>query len=98
MKDIQYIENTNIAYCDGYKFRKDKKTGYWLCTTLGKRLHRYIYEKYNGPIPKGYEIHHIDINKDNNEIENLQMVTRKEHHEIHKSMLTEERKKKTIER
>ena len=80
---IQYIENTNLAYCDGYKFRKDKKSGYWLCSTLHKRLHRYIYEKYYGEIPKNCEIHHIDKNKDNNEIENLQLITKSEHRKLH---------------
>lgn len=87
---IQYIENTNLAYCDGYKFRKDKKTGYWLCSTLHKRLHIYIYEKYNGKIPKGYQVHHIDHNKDNNEIDNLKLLTRKEHNIIHNLEMTEE--------
>ena len=97
---IQYIENTNLAYCDGYKFRKDKKTGYWLCSTLRKRLHVYIYEKYNGKIPKGMQVHHIDHNKDNNEISNLKLVTRKEHDKIHFEEMTEEdkeRKRKNLE-
>ena len=91
---IQYIENTNLAYCDGYKFRKDKKTGYWLCSTLRKRLHIYIYEKYNGAIPKGMQVHHIDHNKDNNEIENLMLVTRKEHDKIHFEEMTDEEKER----
>lgn len=89
---IQYIENTNLAYCDGYRFRKDKKTGYWLCSTIHKRLHVYIYEKYNGTIPKGYQIHHIDHNKDNNDISNLRLVSREEHNKIHREEMTEERK------
>ena len=89
---IQYIENTNLAYCDGYKFRKDKKSGYWLCSTIHKRLHIYIYEKYNGEIPKGMQVHHIDHNKDNNEIENLVLLTVEEHRKIHKKEMTEERK------
>lgn len=91
---IQYIENTNLAYCDGYKFRKDRKTGYWLCSTLHKRLHTYIYEKYNGEIPKGMQIHHIDHNKDNNDISNLQMVSRKEHDRIHYLEMSDEEKEK----
>ena len=35
-------------------------------------------------IPKGYEIHHIDGNRKNNSIDNLQLVTIEEHLEIHK--------------
>lgn len=91
---IEYIENTNLAICDGFKFRKDKKTGYWLCSTNHKRLHVYIYEKYYGDIPKGYEIHHKDHNKDNNNIENLMLVSRKEHIEIHKKEQSKETKEK----
>lgn len=90
---IQYIDNTNLAYCDNYKFRKDKR-GYWISGTLHKYLHQYIYEKYKGNIPKGYEVHHIDHNKDNNEIENLKLVTKQEHLEIHKKEMTEELKQK----
>jgi len=91
---IQYIENTNLAYCDGYKFRKDKKTGYWLCSTLRKRSHVYIYEKYNGAVPKGMQVHHIDHNKDNNDISNLKLLTRKEHDKIHYEEMSEEEKER----
>lgn len=97
---IQYIENTNLAYCDGYKFRKDKKTGYWLCSTLRKRLHVYIYEKYNGAVPKGMQVHHIDHNKDNNDISNLKLLTRKEHDKIHYEEMSaeeKERRRKNLE-
>ena len=45
---------------------------------------RYIWEKYNGTIPKGMFIHHINGNGFDNRIENLQMVTRKEHGKIHR--------------
>ena len=45
--------------------------------------HRLIWKRYFGEIPKGYEIHHKDENKLNNSIENLQLVTRKEHIHIH---------------
>lgn len=53
------------------------------------KVHRRIWEKANGPIPKdedgrSYEIHHIDGNKNNNELINLICVSIKEHFEIHK--------------
>lgn len=47
--------------------------------------YRKIYEENNGPIPKGYEIHHIDGNRKNNDIENLICVSIEEHYNIHKS-------------
>lgn len=45
-------------------------------------LHRKIYEDNYGPIPKGYHVHHIDNNPDNNSIENLQALPPKEHNRI----------------
>lgn len=81
---------------NGYKFVKDKKTGYYLSGNInGKRyrLHRYIWEFYNGTIPKGYDIHHIDHNKDNNNIDNLELLSKEEHIEKHK-ILSEEIKQK----
>lgn len=41
--------------------------------TNGKRemLHRYKYEKEVGKIPNGWDIHHIDHNRLNNDIDNL---------------------------
>ena len=47
-------------------------------------LHRLIWECANGEIPKGYEIHHIDGNKLNNSISNLEMITIANHHSEHK--------------
>lgn len=88
------------AYVDGYKFKKDKRKGYYLSSVnIGKKrkyLHIYIWEKYNGRIPKGYEIHHIDHNKENNEINNLKMLLKSEHRKLHSKELTKEQKEKKI--
>ena len=50
--------------------------------------HRKIYEDHYGPIPKdsagrSYEIHHIDGNHENNNIDNLLCVSIQEHYNIH---------------
>ena len=39
-----------------------------------KRLHRVVWEFHKGEIPEGYDIHHVDGNSFNNEIENLNLV------------------------
>ena len=89
---IQYIKNTNLAIYNGHKFRKDKRSGYWYSGTLGEFLHRYVYKQECGRIPKGYEIHHIDKNKDNNNISNLQLLTCKKHKKLHGQELTKEQR------
>lgn len=48
--------------------------------------HRYIYEKCVGPIPLGWDIHHIDGDRSNNIITNLLCVSKGEHREIHRQM------------
>jgi hypothetical protein len=59
-----------------------------------KPLHQIIWEKYNGPKPKHYIIHHVDHDKLNNSIENLQLMTRVEHAKIHNSDRSAEWQKK----
>jgi len=46
--------------------------------------HRKIWEACYGKIPEGNFIHHINGNKNDNRIENLQCVTRKEHGLLHR--------------
>lgn len=46
-------------------------------------LHREVWKKHNGRIPEGYEVHHKDENSLNNEIENLELITIKEHKKKH---------------
>jgi hypothetical protein len=48
-----------------------------------KLAHHFVWESVNGAIPEGYEIHHIDGDKHNNDIENLKLLTRAEHQKIH---------------
>lgn len=44
-----------------------------------RRLHRVVWEYFNGEIPKGYHIHHKDKNSANNRIENLELIKREKH-------------------
>lgn len=45
-------------------------------------IHRLVYEAFNGSIPKGFEIDHIDGIRDNNRLENLRLLTHKENNQI----------------
>lgn len=64
--------------------------GYYYNSHTRKRLHQAVWISHNGPIPKGCEIHHKDLNKENNDISNLECLTRKEHHDLHNALLTDE--------
>lgn len=58
--------------------------GYMYCsggtkaTKKPKRVHRLIWEAFNGEIPDGMEIDHINTNRCDNRLCNLQLCTRKE--------------------
>jgi hypothetical protein len=81
---------------DGLKWTKMKGRGYYQCTKAIKprNLHQYIWQKHNGEQPAGYDVHHIDHNKDNNDISNLELISRKDHAKHHGQHWTEERKAK----
>lgn len=87
----RYIGSINE---DGYVL-VTKQKGYKHC-----KLHQYIWMVANGcDIPDGYDVHHIDGNKLNNSIYNLELVNHKKHLSEHKKGVTfsEEHKNKISE-
>lgn len=84
---VIYEENKDVAIFNNYRFRRDKKTGYYLSSKkIGdkrKRLHVYVWEYFNGELPKGYNIHHIDGDKSNNDISNLKLLSSSKHNSLH---------------
>jgi hypothetical protein len=67
----------------GRKFYKNPQ-GYWVCCSCRKPwAHRWVWMIEVGEIPKGFDIHHKDGNKDNNDISNLELITRSEHQKKH---------------
>ena len=66
----------------GHWYRIHPINGHYLRTqTL--YLHREVWEKANGKIPKGYVIHHKNNLSFENNIENLEMMTQSEHLDLH---------------
>ena len=64
-------------------------TRYYLCgsyfmnSSIVKRLHRVVWSYFNGEIPEGYDIHHKDEDRSNNQIENLEMLSASDHSYLH---------------
>ena len=70
---------------DGYLINFSSSNGYPTIFVNGKNvlLHRYIWEKFNGEIPEGFQIHHKDKNKLNWSVENLELVKSSDHQRNH---------------
>lgn len=62
------------------------KRGYWIIYVPGIgdiKEHHHIWKKQFGEIPQGYHLHHINLNRLDNRIENLQLIPKKEHAKLH---------------
>ncbi|MBR1645714.1 MAG: HNH endonuclease [Selenomonadaceae bacterium] len=78
MPPIETVSDTQKKFA-GLKFYKKKGTNY--CCAVS--LHRFVWQYFNGEIPEDCDIHHRDFNHDNNDIANLELVTKDEHKRIH---------------
>lgn len=47
------------------------------------KVHILVWESANGKKPDGYEIHHIDGNKTNFDLRNLELLSRSDHQRVH---------------
>lgn len=92
MSIVAYTEDGKHAHFNGMAFTRDDETGYYLNSTHRVRLHRAVYEHFNGPIPSGCHVHHVNHDKGNNEPDNLVAMSRKAHLKLHGSELTEEQR------
>ena len=73
------LKPAEYQYFNGVKYTL-RNHGYYGKTT-GKRtlMHRDVWEYYNGKIQEGFDIHHIDHDKANNTIENLELYSKPDH-------------------
>ena len=89
-EDIELIEYNSKTY------RRYKKSEYRQHRVYFQRfnskkqsvdyLHRIIWVDKNGEVPKNCHIHHIDENTLNNDISNLECLTRSEHVKKHNDL------------
>lgn len=61
------ISNSGYSFFSLYNKNLDKPKIY--------TQHRFVYEVFRGPIPKCFEIHHRNSNKNDNHISNLELLT-----------------------
>lgn len=56
---------------------------YYLCGFYfqhkGRRLHRAVWEHHNGPAPRGFHVHHINDDRSDNRIGNLEALPGSQH-------------------
>ena len=68
----------------GGRYFTIKEHGYYRATEGDREyLHRAVWRSFSGPIPDGMEIHHRDHDKTNNDISNLQMLSKADHTRLH---------------
>lgn len=69
-----------LQVLDGYNFTLTRG-GYLRGSVNGERIlmHRYVWREHKGVIPKGFDIHHLDEDKTNNSVENLECLPKAEH-------------------
>ena len=88
MLDRVYIYNDKIFFVVyDYKSWSKNPNGYYEGCSNNKYkerlLHRYIWTEYNGHIPDGFVVHHIDRDITNNNISNLKCMSKNEHSILH---------------
>lgn len=76
----------SIKY-NGVTYRKHPKQKYYYSSKCNSRysrsLHRQTWFDNFGEIPAGYDVHHVDNNHENNDISNLELISRSDHAKMH---------------
>lgn len=97
-KTVFYLNKKNRPYqtFDGKMFWLFRGERYLLGNNR-IRMHKYVWEYYNGKPPAGYDIHHKDHNRFNNDINNLELIPEFDHHSSHMKERYKENKEWFIE-
>lgn len=75
-----------IVY-NGRKYRKRKDQKYFCCSRAkgiySRYLHRQMWYDKHGTIPQGFQVHHLNHDSLDNRMENLGILGRREHMQLH---------------
>lgn len=77
--ELRRIQDRPEQMYDGKKFTLRNSGYYGLTTDERTLMHRYVWEVEIGPIPEGWDIHHINEDKSDNRVENLECLSKAEH-------------------
>lgn len=89
-----FVDSEGNIFNKKMKLRKqvlNKSCGYYQITLrlnklpIVKYTHRLVYEAFYGNIPEGCQIHHIDGDKLNNRVVNLELKNKTRHYLEHRS-------------
>jgi len=75
--------NKYLGWCPHVEKGKVKYYSVHMPDKTQLTIHKAVYQTYIGPIPKGYIVHHKDLNPANNHFSNLVAMTRTDHVILH---------------
>ena len=78
---VEVIDDNHQKF-NGVVYRKTN-TGHYI---KGDSAHQAVFRYYCGDIPKGYNVHHKNLNSADNDIYNLQCLTASEHQKLHSTL------------
>ena len=76
---VEVIDENHQKF-NGVNFKRQKQGGHYTNTFS---IQRAVWMYHFGEIPTGCEIHHRDFNPNNNDIKNLQLLTKIDHRKLH---------------
>jgi hypothetical protein len=83
------IEISNFGNVKGTKWNEQNFVPRMIRLKGGRKfivttpIYKLVWEAFNGPVPKGYCVHHKDHNKLNDRLDNLELMTKSEHMRHH---------------
>lgn len=89
---IKTFDRPEPQYFLGARYMPSDRGYYTKCSNFEARkrtrLHRDMWEYFNGPIPDGYVVHHKDHDRSHNDMDNFELITKKEHDILTQQNLT----------